>query len=258
MPVALTAPAPPTRRTVGGWLALLGLGLSVVAALVGLSSGLGYRLGLWHFRTGLLVLLPAAFWAALAAAALSLLGLLLSKGARNTLVTGVLGLALALGLTYVPWSWKRTLDRLPYIHDITTDTRNPPQFVAAAKLRQPGDHPVDYDGPEVAAQQQKAYPDLAPFDTPAPREQVYKAARAAIAVLGMKLTDDNPAEGRLEASHTSLFFGFTDDMVVRVASRPDGTRVDVRSKSRVGRSDLGQNAKRIRAFLEQVRAGLQS
>jgi uncharacterized protein (DUF1499 family) len=87
---------------------------------------------------------------------------------------------------------------------------------------------------------------------------VYKAARAAIAVLGMKLTDDNPAEGRLEASHTSLFFGFTDDMVVRVASRPDGTRVDVRSKSRVGRSDLGQNAKRIRAFLEQVRAGLQS
>jgi uncharacterized protein (DUF1499 family) len=256
MSAAPSAPAPPVRRTLGGWLALLGLSLAVIASLVALSSGPGYRLGLWHFRTGLLVLIPAAFWAALAAAALCLLGLLLSKGARNILVMGVLGLALGLALAYVPWSWKRTLDSLPYIHDITTDTQNPPQFVAAAKLRQPGDHPVDYDGPEVAAQQQKAYPDLAPLDTPAPRDQVYKAAKAAIAALGMKLTDDNPAEGRLEATYTSLFFGFIDDMVVRIESRPDGTRVDVRSKSRVGRSDLGQNAKRIRAFLGQLRAGL--
>lgn len=258
MPAGPTAPVPPLRRTLGGWLALLGLGLAILASLVALSSGPGYRLGLWHFRIGLLVLLPAAFWGALAAAVLCFLGLLLSRGARNTLVVGVIGLALALGLAYVPWSWKRTLDSLPYIHDITTDTRNPPQFVAAAKLRQPGDHPVDYDGPEVAAQQQKAYPDLVPFDTPAPREQVYKAAKAALAALGMKLTDDNPAEGRLEATYTSLFYGFTDDMVVRIESRPEGTRVDVRSKSRVGRSDLGQNAKRIRAFLEQLRAGLKS
>jgi uncharacterized protein (DUF1499 family) len=245
-------------RSLAGWLALIGLCVAIIAVLIALSSGLGYRLGLWHFRTGLRLLLPAAFFTALAGAGLSLLGVLLSRGARGALTMGVLGVALGLGLAYVPWSWKQTLDSLPYIHDITTDLDNPPQFVAAAKLRKPGDHPVEYDGPETAAEQRKAYPDLASFDTPASREKVFEGAKAAIAAMGMTLVDANPAEGRLEATQTSLFFGFTDDMVVRIESRPDGTRVDVRSKSRVGRSDLGQNARRIRTFLEELWAAVQS
>lgn len=257
MPASLSA-APRPRRSLGSWLALIGLCIAVIAVLLALASGLGYRLGLWHFRTGLRLLLPAAFFTALAGAGLSLLGLLLSRGRRGALTMGVLGLLLGLGLAYVPWSWKQTLDSLPYIHDITTDLDNPPQFVAAAKLRKPGDHPVEYDGPEVAAEQRKAYPDLAPFDTTASREAVFEGAKAAIAAMGMTLVDANPAEGRLEATQTSLFYGFTDDMVVRIESRPDGTRVDVRSKSRVGRSDLGQNAKRIRRFLEELRAALQA
>jgi uncharacterized protein (DUF1499 family) len=72
----------------------------------------------------------------------------------------------------------------------------------------------------------------------------------------LTLTDASPMEGRLEASHTSFWYGFTDDMVVRITETPEGIRVDVRSKSRVGRSDLGQNAKRIRAFLAQFKQEL--
>jgi uncharacterized protein (DUF1499 family) len=74
--------------------------------------------------------------------------------------------------------------------------------------------------------------------------------------MGMQLVDADPATGRIEASHTSLFYGFTDDMVVRITPVAEGTKIDVRSKSRVGRSDVGQNAKRIRTFLQKLTANL--
>jgi uncharacterized protein (DUF1499 family) len=197
-----------------------------------------------------------AFFAALVAAALSLLGLLLSRGARQTLIPALAGLIIALGFAYVPWMWKQTAEALPYIHDISTDTDNPPEFVAAANLRKEGEHPLAYDGPEVAAQQKQAYPDLAPAVFTAPKDQVFEAARKAVEAMGMKVSDADPATGRLEATQTSFWYGFTDDMVVRVVDTGQGTRVDVRSKSRVGRSDIGQNAKRIRTFLARLRSAL--
>jgi uncharacterized protein (DUF1499 family) len=74
--------------------------------------------------------------------------------------------------------------------------------------------------------------------------------------MGLEITDANPADGRLEGVDTTLLYGFKDDMVVRIQESPQGTRVDVRSKSRVGRSDLGVNAKRIRTFLTKLRSAL--
>lgn len=239
----------------GRWLAYVGLALVLVCVAAAMLSGFGYQAGLWHFRTGFLIL-RTAFFVSLAAGALSLFGLLLSRGNRPALVTGIVGLAIAAGFAYVPWQWKQTLDALPYIHDITTDTEAPPQFVAAAQLRKEGDHPVAYDGPEVAAQQKAAYPDLAPLITTVPRERVFEAARATLQDMKLQLTGADLSEGRLEASDTSFWYGFTDDMVVRIVETPQGTRVDVRSKSRLGRSDLGQNAKRVRTFLADLRTRL--
>ncbi|HZP86868.1 MAG TPA: DUF1499 domain-containing protein [Burkholderiales bacterium] len=240
-----------------GWrFAVIGLTLAVLCVLAAMASGLGYRAGFWHFRTGFLVLRSAAF-AALAAGVIALLGIILSRGARRALIAGAIGVVIALAFVYVPWQWKRTLDALPYIHDITTDTDNPPAFVAAEKLRKEGDHPVAYDGPEVAAQQKQAYPDIAPLITPASKDKVFAAAQRVIENMGMKLTGADLASGRLEATDTSFWYGFTDDFVVRITEAAQGTRVDVRSKSRVGRSDLGQNAKRVRAFLAKLRHDLQ-
>jgi uncharacterized protein (DUF1499 family) len=188
---------------------------------------------------------------------LSVAGLAISDGkSRRILVAALIGTAVGLVTAYVPWSWKQTADALPYIHDISTDTTNPPEFVAAAKLRKPGDHPVSYDGKEVADLQQKAYPDLITLTTKASREKVFEAATAAIASMGMHLVDADPSQGRIEANQTSLLYGFTDDMVVRIATSENGTKVDVRYKSRVSRSDLGQNAKRIRIFLRRLNATL--
>ena len=241
------------RGRLGRRLAYAGLALAVLCVAAAMASGLGYQAGLWHFRTGFLIL-RTAFFASLAAGVLSILGIVLSRGTRAPLVSGLVGLVIALGFAYVPWQWKQTLDALPYIHDISTDTDNPPQFIAAAQLRKEGDHPVAYDGPEVADQQKSAYPDLAPLVTALPKDKVFEAARQTIQDMGLQLTGADLAAGRLEASDTSFWYGFTDDPVVLVAETPQGTRVDVRSKSRVGRSDLGQNAKRVRAFLQRLKS----
>ena len=219
-------------------------------------SGIGYRLELYHFRIGFAIL-GWAFWSALAGAILSVAGLAATGGRpRRTLVAALAGIAIGVVAAYVPWSFKQTAGSLPFIHDVSTDTENPPEFVAAAKLRKPGDHPVAYDGKEVADLQHAAYADLAPLMTPASKEKVFEATKAALASMGMKLADADMAHGRIEANQTSLLYGFTDDMVVRIASAADGTKVDVRSKSRVGRSDLGQNAKRIRLFLQKLKENL--
>ena len=252
----MNAQRSPGPARLGNRLVVIGLLVALASAAAMVFSGIGYRLDLYHFRVGFTIL-RWAFWFALAGAVLSVAGLVITGGRpRRTLVAAFIGTVVGIVAAYIPWSWKQTADALPYIHDISTDTASPPEFVAAAKLRKPGDHPVTYDGKEVADLQQKAYPDLASLTTRAPSEKVFEAAKAAIASMGMQLVDADPAQGRIEATHTSLLYGFTDDMVVRIASGADGTKVDVRSKSRVGRSDLGQNAKRIRAFLQKLQANL--
>jgi uncharacterized protein (DUF1499 family) len=236
-------------------VAQIGLVVALLGVLAAACSGFGYQAGVWHFRTGFTIL-RWAFYGALAAAALSLLGLLIARFSRPALLPGLAGLVIAAAFAYVPWQWKQTADSVPYIHDITTDTDNPPELVAAARLRKEGDHPVTYDGPETAIQQKEAYPDLAPLITQAPKEKVFEAARVALLGMGLKLSEEDPAAGRIEASQKSFWYGFTDDVVVRIAETAEGTRVDVRSKSRVGRSDLGQNAKRIRTFLAKLRTAV--
>src|SRR6266496_6138656 len=83
---------------------------------------------------------------------------------------------------------------------------------------------------------------------------IFVRVQAAARRMGWLIVAAAPAEGRLEASDTTRWFGFTDDIVVRVTAAPTGSRIDVRSASRVGRSDLGVNAKRIRAFLALLRS----
>ena len=246
----------PRPARLGNRLVVIGLLVAVASAAAMIFSGTGYRLDLYHFRVGFTIL-RWAFWFALAGAVLCVAGFAFARDrSRGTIVAAIIGTVVGVAAVYVPWTWKQTLDSLPYIHDISTDTANPPEFVVAAKLRKPGDHPVTYDGQEVADLQRKAYPDLTSVAFNAPSEKVFEAAKAAIASMGMQLADADLAQGRIEANRTSLLYGFTDDMVVRIATGADGTKVDVRSKSRVGRSDLGQNAKRIRVFFQRLKANL--
>ena len=245
-----------SAQAIGKWLAVIGLVLAVACAAGAVFSGIGYRLDLWHFRTGFMII-RWAFFGALAAVLLSLVGLIAAGGRpRQVLVAGLLGLVIGAVTAYIPWTWKQTLDSYPYIHDITTDVNNPPKFVAVVKLRKEGDHSVEYDGPQVAEQQKQAYPDIMTLIIASDRDKVFAAAEAALRAMKLKVVDVNAAEGRIEATQTSMLYGFTDDVVVRIVADGAGSKVDVRSKSRVGRSDLGQNAKRIRTFLRELHSHL--
>ena len=80
-----------------------------------------------------------------------------------------------------------------------------------------------------------------------------RAPSAPSASSAGKSWTNRPEEGRIEATDTTRFFGFKDDIVVRIRPVNGGARVDVRSKSRVGLGDAGTNAKRVREFLERMR-----
>lgn len=239
-------------------LAKAGFVVAVLCAFVALAAGLGYRLEMWHFRTGI-VTIGYVFWVACGTAVVTLLALVacLARGAGNrALVLGAIGVIVAGVTAYVPWHLRQTANSVPAIHDISTDLAHPPAFVKAATLRGKDDHPVAYDGAKVGELQKGAYPDLVTLVSAAPAPKAFEAASAALTEMGLELSDIDPANGRIEAVATSLLFGFKDDVVVRVVTVPEGARVDIRSKSRVGRNDFGANAKRIRAFMAKMRAKL--
>ncbi|MDP2657415.1 MAG: DUF1499 domain-containing protein [Candidatus Deferrimicrobium sp.] len=212
---------------------------------------------MWDFRQGFRILNWAAYFG-IAGTVLSLVGAILGrpgKGRRGFLlaVAGVVLGALAFG---VPGNSYRIAKRVPMIHDITTDTENPPIFVSVLALRKDAPNSAIYGGPEIAAQQHAAYPDIRPLVSDIPPEQTYERARSVARQMCWKIVDENQAEGRIEATATTRWFGFKDDVVIRIVPTADnGSRVDIRSVSRVGRSDVGTNARRIRAFLKKFAEG---
>ena len=142
--------------------------------------------------------------------------------------------------------------RAPVIHDISTDMTDPPAFEAAAAERGEGENSVHYAGEAVARLQRQAYPDVRALVLQAPLADVLTQAEALCREQGWRVLAVEPARGRIEAVAETTFFGFRDDVVIRVSETGDGTQVDMRSASRVGKSDLGANAKRIHQYLQAL------
>ncbi len=193
-------------------------------------------------------------YAAGAALVLGVLWIVFSLIARSGegLMSFVVGIVLALGAAYFPVNMLMTAGKLPKIHDVTTDTANPPPFVAIAPLRANAKNGVDYK--TDPAEQQKGYPDIAPLIVPdvAPAD-LFKRAEATARAMNWEIVAAEAAEGRIEATDTTAWWGFKDDIVIRIAAEGTGSRLDIRSMSRVGDSDIGKNAERIRAFLAKLK-----
>lgn len=141
---------------------------------------------------------------------------------------------------------------LPPINDITTDLADPPQFEALAREGPNAGRDMSYPGEAFASLQQAAYPDLAPIAFSDPPDKAFAAVKAAIESFGWKIVAADPATGTIEATDTSRIFRFVDDIAVRIRPAPSGSRIDVRSKSREGKGDLGANAARIRRLREAL------
>jgi uncharacterized protein (DUF1499 family) len=143
------------------------------------------------------------------------------------------------------------------IHDISTDTLNPPEFIAVAKLRGPDDNPVEYSGAATAALQATAYPEIETIVLLDPRSFVFETALEVATDMGWEIVASDIETGRIEATATTPFVGFKDDVVIRVQAKSAETHVDVRSKSRFGKGDMGANAKRILAYKDRLLAAVE-
>jgi len=227
--------------------------LALISAVVAILAGFGSRAGWWHFRTGFQLLTWAAY-GGVGSALIGLIGCLaaLHRAQWQRAMLALVGLVIGLLVFGIPWHMKQVAQQVPPIHDITTDTDDPPRFAAVLPLRKDATNPADYGGPEIAAQQYTAYPDIQPLTLPIPNQQAFTQALQAAEAMGWAIVATNPVEGRIEATDTTFWFGFKDDIVVRIQPRGDGSRVDVRSVSRVGKSDVGTNAQRIRAYSRRL------
>ena len=173
---------------------------------------------------------------------------------RKTLSMGstLMALVFAAIAIAMPLSMMSKAKSVPAIHDISTDLINPPKFVAIVPLRADAKNPAEYAGEETAAQQRKAYPELKTLNYAQSKTDLLAATEQAVKNLGFELVNVNAATGIVEATDTTTWFGFKDDVVVRINDEGSQRFVDIRSKSRVGRSDLGKNAERIHSLIDEI------
>jgi len=235
----------------GAWLALA---LGIVCAAAALLAGPSYRAELASLSSALLAMRWAVY-GAIAGSVLALIALVVSiakRTARGQALT-VLALIVNVLVASPPLALYRQAQSLPKIHDISTDTADPPTFVAVLPLRAKARNPVDYR-PDTALQQKQGYPDIVPLRLEMPPAQAFERAERAARAMGWQIVDVASGDLRIEATDTTLLFGFKDDIVIRVRAQGSGSVVDARSLSRIGGSDFGTNAKRIRGFLNKLAA----
>lgn len=227
-------------------IGVLLVGVGLLSARLGMLTPLNafYTFGLGMFFTMLSVL------ALLIGLAISFgtAGAVAAARAWASLVTGIA--LIAIGAVNFP-----TRERA-VIHDVTTNIDNPPEFVALVQIRADDEarNPPEYAGEETALIQQEVYPDLVTLEFQATPDAVFGAVSEVVRELGWEVAAEVQATGRIEATDVTTWFRFRDDVVIRIEPANGGSRVDIRSKSRVGRGDMGTNALRIREFRSLLQA----
>lgn len=224
--------------------------ISLIAVLLVALAGPLYKFGVIDLATAFTGFKFGVF-AGIAALILLAIQLLFK---RNTASIGsaLISAVLAITAIAIPLSMMNTAKNVPPIHDISTDLVNPPAFVAIAPLRADAPNPAAYDGIETAEQQRIGYPDLQTLRYDQTQPELIAATKQAIENLGWELVNIDADKGIVEATDTTAWFGFKDDVVVRVTDNENERLVDIRSKSRVGGSDLGKNAARVHKLIDEL------
>lgn len=186
------------------------------------------------------------------AALILLIVQMLFKRQTVTFTSAAVAIVFSLIAILIPLRMMSTANSVPAIHDISTDIMTPPEFVAIAPLRADAPNPTTYAGLETAEKQREAYPELQTLQYSQPKSELVAAVEQAANNLGWQLVNTNASAGVIEATDSTMWFGFKDDIVVRVLDQGGERLVDIRSKSRMGKSDLGKNAERISGFIEEL------
>ncbi len=234
-------------------LARLAFLAACVAALTVASAGPLHRfIGLdieWAitiFRYG--------FYAAVAAVALGLATIVPTRPGdrRRGFVAAFLAVVIGLAGAWMPVTWFLWSQQLPALNDISTDVASPPAMVALLQLRRGASNPAAYPGAPAAVLQRAAYADIVPVVLPVAPAEAFKRVDRVVTAMGWDVVARAPADGRIEAVARTPVMGCRGDIVIRIRGNEDESRVDMRSSSRYGSHDIGSNASRIRAYLDNV------
>ncbi len=243
-------------------IAKIGLILAVLCGLGILISAYGFRMDMWNNKMAFKFITWAAY-GSVGAGILSIIGFVMAKNAKSSVGLAVIGIVISAILVIVPYSYDKLLDRKahPKIHDITTDTVNPPEFVAIVGLRTEAikknpnsvKNKFKYGGEKVSTLQRKFHPNLKSIKFKQPANKVFNTTLDLVKKMGWKVAAAVPAEGRIEATASTMWLGFKDDVVFRIKQAGKDTHLDMRSASRFGKGDRGENARRVKAFLTQLK-----
>ncbi|MEL0657684.1 DUF1499 domain-containing protein [Psychromonas arctica] len=139
------------------------------------------------------------------------------------------------------------------LNDISTDTVNPPLFDAVASLRPAKSNSLKYPGVKAAKRQEELFPDITSIPSSLSRESAFKRALDIAETMNWDIVSQDVNTGIIEAVASTIAFDFKDDVVIRIQSATTGSLIDIRSHSRIGRSDRGKNAQRVREFITQFK-----
>ena len=253
------------------WIHRITLALAVLTPLVFITAALGAKFGLWSWQFGLGTLTRGVgmkmIMGSVAFGLLAILATVLVKPRKGWWI-GILALLVGIGGMTKGAATQKKVASLPFIHDVTTDTQNPPVFtdvILDERAKTEGVNTLDYIGKTapsgadwkekklVSVLQTAAYPNVRSLvlgDTP---DVAFGEALAATKSMGWTIKSKNLEVGTIEATATTFWYGFKDDVAIRIRpAEGGGSIVDVRSVSRVGGSDIGANAARVEAFLRKL------
>jgi len=222
--------------------------LALIALILFPLSALGTKFGLYSFKVGFPILSGSVLISFLVLLTVLFMRLFKRKSAQSSriLVAAFMALIPVITTGIIMLGARDA----PMIHDVSTNLTVPPQFVAAVALRGSDSNPLQHN-PKVAEQQSQAFPDIISLYSDLSPEQAFRKATEVLQAMGLEVHYRDEDLGVIEAVATTFWFGFKDDMIVRIKVDQSGSKIDLRSVSRVGEGDLGANAKRIRTFREQ-------
>jgi len=238
-------PAKPVRQSKRAHaLAIIGLVLIVVSGPVAKAGLMSPMAGMLGYTIASLLMLIAMIIALRA-----LLGNSKSPALNSTVSTWLVLVAGA-AVLIVNINTIAGSSGAPAIHDVSTDLANPPEFVEIVALREAAEapNPPGYLDDGSAQLQAEAFPEIKTIRVNSSYQDVFDKAVSATERMGWELVAAEAAEGRIEAVASTGYVGFKDDVVIRIKDEGTSVAVDIRSKSRMGKGDMGANAARIRSW----------
>ncbi|MFT5208837.1 MAG: hypothetical protein ACI9CE_000552 [Flavobacterium sp.] len=237
------------------WWSKLLTSLAILSVAILFLGPLGYKSGILPLEPSLLSLIVSLGLAVICLlVSIIMVGVSVKAGLTRNRNMITMALVISLVPVLLVGVQLKKATSVPQIHDISTDTSNPPQFQKIVQLRKNAKNGLEYElegsADKLAQAQKMAYPMIKTFNSGLSVAEALDRSEWVLLELGLEIVNKDQETGIVEATDTTFWYGFKDDVVIRIRSKGDGSIIDLRSVSRVGVSDVGVNAARILKFVD--------